>query len=73
MAANNSDKSMVKKSLSLKNMLCNCCLRIIRIDLEAIGVEVLDSKLGQVTIQYDSSKIPFKHIINAIIEIKNCF
>lgn len=66
MAFNNSDISIVKKSLSLKNMICNCCLRIIRIDLEAIGVEVLEIKLGQVTIQYDSSKIPFEHIVAAI-------
>jgi len=66
MASNNSDNSIIKKSLSLKNMLCNCCLRIIRIDLEAIDVEVLDIKLGQVTIQYDSSKTTFELIVKTI-------
>jgi len=68
MASNNSDNSIIKKSLSLKNMLCNCCLRIIRIDLEAIDVEVLDIKLGQVTIQYDSSKTTFELIVKTINE-----
>jgi len=37
-------------------------------DLEAIEVEVLDIKLGQVTIQYDSSKIAFDLIVKTIKE-----
>lgn len=66
MASNDSDNSMIKKSLSLKNMVCNCCIRIIRMDLKAIGVIVLDVKLGQITIKYDSSKIPFEKIVEQI-------
>lgn len=68
MASNNSDNGLIKKSLSLKNMVCNCCIRIIRMDLEAIGVKVLEIKLGQVIIQYDSSKTTFELIVNTIKE-----
>lgn len=66
MDLNNSDISMIKRSLSLKNMVCNCCLRIIRMDLEAIGVTVMDVKLGQVTIKYDPLRIPFEKIVESI-------
>lgn len=66
MASNDSDNSMIKKSLSLKNMVCNCCIRILRIDLEAIGVTVIEAKLGQVTIQYDPSILPFENIVKSI-------
>jgi len=66
MASNNSDDGIIKKSLSLKNMVCNCCIRIVRMDLEAIGVNVLEVKLGQVTIKYDPIKIPFEFIVKSI-------
>ncbi|MBU1014760.1 MAG: AraC family transcriptional regulator [Bacteroidetes bacterium] len=35
-------------------------------DLEAIGVTVMDVKLGQVTIKYDPLRIPFEKIVESI-------
>ncbi len=47
-------------------MVCNCCARIIRIELESIGVTILDIRLGEINLEFDSSIITFKQIENCL-------
>lgn len=44
-------------------MVCGCCIRVLRMELEQIGIEVKDIKLGIVEIEYDP-----KIITDEIIE-----
>ena len=49
-------------------MVCQRCVRVIMDELNAIGVEIKEIQLGQVTVQYDSTKIGFdalKHVLRS--------
>lgn len=45
---------MQEKVLYIKNMVCPRCIRVVREDLTAAGLEVLDVRMGQSTIKYDA-------------------
>lgn len=49
-------------------MISHCCARIVKIDLEAIGVEVLEVKLGFARISYDADIISEKLIEETLIK-----
>ncbi len=53
---------MKKANLHLTNMMCDCCVRIVKMDLEQIGVQVLQVVQGMVSIKYNPTKIPFENI-----------
>ncbi|MBU2554121.1 MAG: AraC family transcriptional regulator [Bacteroidetes bacterium] len=53
---------MKKMHLHLTNMHCDCCVRVVRMDLEQIGVQVLSVEPGQVSIQFNSKEIAFDKI-----------
>jgi AraC-like DNA-binding protein len=53
---------MITSVLSVKNMVCSCCIRVIREDFEKVGVIVEKIKLGEVVINYDPEKISFLQI-----------
>ncbi len=46
----------IERTIFIGNMMCNCCIRVIKIDLEAIGVEVLEIKTGQAKLKYRKTK-----------------
>jgi AraC family transcriptional regulator len=48
-------------------MVCQCCLRVIKEQLEKAGVEVNEISLGRAVISYDPEGITLGHI-NAILE-----
>lgn len=50
-------------------MVCACCTRLVREDLTSIGVSVLDVKLGEATIEYDSTKISKSQIEEVLQEL----
>jgi AraC-like DNA-binding protein len=41
----------------LSNMLSDCCLRLLKLELEALGVEVRKARLGEVSLSWDEEKI----------------
>lgn len=43
-------------------MLCECCLKLIKLELERIGIDVVKAKLGDMCIAYESSKISISTI-----------
>jgi AraC family transcriptional regulator len=57
---------MITSVLYIKNMVCNCCIRVIREDLEKAGVRIDKIKLGEVIIKYDPEKINFPQIEKTI-------
>jgi len=50
------------KTLAIKNMICSRCLKVIRQDLESIGVELLELRLGKIRIKYPKDKVTLKQI-----------
>lgn len=43
-------------------MICDCCVRVVRMDLEAMGVKVAKISLGEVVIRFDPEKTPIDAI-----------
>ena len=56
----------VKETLYLKNMLCSCCLRLLREHLEKIGLLIREIKLGEVSFSYESEMIDMEKITETI-------
>ncbi|MFH0865506.1 MAG: hypothetical protein V1904_04900, partial [Bacteroidota bacterium] len=48
--------------LNIKNMVCNCCIRVLKEDFEKAGVLVKRVKLGEIEISYNPDKINFNQI-----------
>ncbi len=65
---NYSEKKPVLKKLRLKNMVCNCCIHLIRKALSLDGVEIHDLRLGYLGISYFPSKISWKKIAGILNE-----
>jgi AraC family transcriptional regulator len=49
-------------TIRIRNMVCNCCIRVIREDLEKAGVQVIKIKMGEAEIRFDPAYIPFSRI-----------
>ena len=47
----------VSETLHIKFMVCNCCVRIIKMELEQHGIVVKRILLGEAEIEYDDEKI----------------
>ncbi|MFZ4412902.1 MAG: helix-turn-helix domain-containing protein [Bacteroidales bacterium] len=52
----------VSKTLYVKYMVCKCCIRILRQELEQHGIRIYRIILGEIDISYDSSKISEEQI-----------
>ncbi len=52
----------VTRELVVKNMICSRCLKVVREDLESLGVEVLDLKLGKLKLRYQEGKVTLEQI-----------
>lgn len=55
------------RKLLISNMLCSCCIRVVREDLTNLGIVVIDVKLGEATVTYDPDKIS-KEKINSTLQ-----
>lgn len=53
---------MTRKTLHLNNMICDCCIRIIKMELDQISVIIDSIKLGEVSIRFNEKKINLKFI-----------
>lgn len=50
------------RELTIKNMICTRCLKVIQLDLESIGVELLELRLGKIRIRYPKDKVTLQQI-----------
>jgi len=55
---------MKTKTLHINNMICDCCIRVIEMELNNISVTVKSIKLGEVEINFDSDVTSFTSIEN---------
>jgi AraC-like DNA-binding protein len=56
-----------KYTILLKNMVCNCCIRVLKQDLSADGITLHSIKLGTLILSHDPAKISMKQV-EGIIE-----
>ncbi len=53
---------MITKTIHINNMICNCCSRIVEMELNSILVKVNKITLGQAEIEYDEETVSFDNI-----------
>ena len=53
---------MKKSTIYIKNMVCQCCLRVIREELEKAGVVVDEISMGKAVISYDAAQVTMEDI-----------
>ncbi|MCB9304718.1 MAG: helix-turn-helix transcriptional regulator [Lewinellaceae bacterium] len=54
--------------LIIKNMICSRCLKVARQNLEALGIEVLEMRLGRVKFRFPKGKVSFSQIEEILME-----
>ncbi len=52
----------ISTTINIKNMVCKCCIRVLREDFEKASIKVEKIKLGEAVISYDPDKINFSLI-----------
>lgn len=53
---------MTTQTIHINNMICNCCIRVVEMELDQISVTVNKIALGEATISYDPDKISIGYI-----------
>lgn len=56
-------------TIHIKNMICQCCLRVIRWEFEKAGIEVREISLGRAVITYDPDHISMEQIRAILVEL----
>ena len=59
---------MTRINIHIKNMICHCCIRVIREDLEAVGISVHEISLGKATISYEEDEITYGQIRTILLD-----
>ncbi len=59
----------VSKTYFLRNMVCNCCIVLLKERLEKAGVQVTNIRLGDVTIEFDDQNISEAQLFDLIGEL----
>lgn len=54
--------ALIKKTIHVKNMVCNCCIRLLRKELAVDGIIIHEIKLGTIVLSHDIKKISLKMI-----------
>ena len=57
----------IKKTIHVKNMVCNCCIRLLKKELDIDGITIQSIKLGTIELSHDPQKISLK-IIHGMLE-----
>ena len=60
---------MTRITIHIKNMICQCCTRVIRDDFEAAGIRVDEISLGKATINYDELHTTYEDIRNVLLDL----
>jgi len=51
--------------LYVGNMLCNCCIRVIRLELQLAGMELMEAGLGEIVVKFN----PLQHTIGDVEKV----
>lgn len=57
---------MTEKTINIEGMNCNHCVKAVEVELEELGVESFDVKIGSASVKYDESKISDDDISKAV-------
>jgi AraC family transcriptional regulator len=49
-------------------MMCDCCLKLLKLEMAQIGVEIVKAKLGDVCVAYEPEKTKFEEIEKLITD-----
>lgn len=60
---------MKTTTIHIKNMVCSCCLRVIREEFEKAGLQVNEISLGQATISYDPATVSIEDVRAILVEL----
>jgi len=60
---------MIEEILHIKNMICNCCLKLLKIEFEKAGIIVLSAKPGVVNVKFDPEQITIDKIETILSEM----
>jgi AraC-like DNA-binding protein len=55
-------------TLYIQNMICQCCVRVIRMELENAGIKVDEISLGKAKIRYDETSTSMEDIRKILVE-----
>jgi AraC family transcriptional regulator len=58
----------ISKKIHLKNMVCDCCIYLLKRELSLDGVEILDIRLGEISLSYQPAKCSWKNIEKILSE-----
>lgn len=50
------------REIFIKNMICTRCMKVIKQDLNALGVEVLEMRLGKLKVRYPEGEVTLNQI-----------
>lgn len=53
---------MITQTLHINNMICNCCIRVVKLELNKISVNVKKIKLGEAEVSFNPDKISINDI-----------
>lgn len=59
---------MTTLTLHINNMNCDCCIRVVKMELNNISVSVKRIKLGEAVISFDPDEISIKEIEKMLVE-----
>ena len=55
---------MTTKTIHINNMICTCCIKVIKMELNNMLVTVNKITFGKADISYDKDKVSFSEIEN---------
>jgi AraC family transcriptional regulator len=64
-----SKNKLIHKKLHLKNMVCNCCIHLLRRELSLDGVIIHDIRLGEISLSYHPAKCHWKYIEKVLTDL----
>jgi copper chaperone CopZ len=59
---------MTEKKINIEGMSCMHCVKAVEVELEELGVEFYDVKIGSADVKYDETKISENDLIKAVDE-----
>lgn len=59
----------IRKDIQLKNMVCSCCIILLKRELELPGIEVHDIQLGKLSFSFNPAQITWKKIEKVITDL----
>jgi AraC family transcriptional regulator len=64
-----SEKKLIHKDLHVKNMVCTCCILLVKKELNLDGIVIHEIKLGKISLSFQPSVISWKKIEKILNEL----